>query len=81
MSPHELHLNWKNKQMTDEQAIERLRAASDELREALVMLDRQFKDAMWLLADSKPAKGDILSCQIWRQRLTRLQHEFKNGTP
>jgi len=65
----------------DEQEIERLHASVEELRDALVMSERQLKEAMWLLADSKPAKGDILSCQIWRQRLTRLQHEFKNGTP
>jgi hypothetical protein len=64
----------------DEQEIERLHASVDQLRESLVMSERQLKDAMWLLADSKPAKGDILSCQIWRQRLTRLQHEYKHGT-
>jgi len=65
----------------DEQEIERLHASVEELRDALAMSERQLKDAMWLLADSKPAKGDILSCQIWRQRVTRLQHDFKHGTP
>ena len=66
--------------MTGKHEIERLHASVEELRDALVMSERQLKDAMWLLADSKPGKGDILSCQIWRQRLTRLQHEFKDGT-
>ena len=65
----------------DEQEIERLRAVCDELRESLVVSERQLIDAMALLADSKPSKPDMLSCQIWRQRLTRLQHEYRHGTP
>lgn len=64
----------------DEQEIERLRAASDQLREALAVSERQLIDAMVLLADSKPGKPDILNCQIWRQRLTRLQKEYRTGT-
>lgn len=64
----------------DEQQIERLRAASDQLREALAVSERQLIDAMALLADSKPSKPDMLSCQIWRQRLSRLQHEYRHGT-
>ena len=65
----------------DEQEIERLRAASEELRDALAVSERQLIDAMALLADSKPGKSDMLSCQIWRQRLSRLQHEYRHGTP
>ena len=65
----------------DEQEIERLRVAIEELREALAVSERQLIDAMALLADSKPGKPDMLNCQIWRQRLTRLQHEYRNGTP
>ena len=64
----------------DEQEIERLRAVCDELREALVVSERQLIDAMALLADSKPGKPDMLSRQIWRQRLARLQHEYRHGT-
>jgi hypothetical protein len=63
----------------DEQEIERLRASSDELRDALAVSERQLIDAMALLADSKPGKPDMLSCQIWRQRLARLQHEYRHG--
>lgn len=65
----------------DEQEIERLRAGCDELRESLAVSERQLIDAMALLADSKPIKPDMLSCQIWRQRLARLQHEYRHGTP
>lgn len=64
----------------DEQEIERLRVAIEELREALAVSERQLIDAMALLADSKPGKSDMLSCQIWRQRLARLQHEYRHGT-
>ena len=65
----------------DEQEIERLHNSSEQLREALAVSERQLIDAMALLADSKPGKPDMLNCQIWRQRLTRLQHEYRNGTP
>lgn len=64
----------------DEQEIERLRAVCDELRESLIVSERQLIDAMALLADSKPGKPDMLNCQIWRQRLTRLQKEYRTGT-
>lgn len=64
----------------DEQEIERLRAVCDELREALAVSERQLIDAMAILADSKPAKADMLSCQIWWQRLERLRHEYRHGT-
>jgi hypothetical protein len=62
----------------DEQEIERLRASSDELREALASAEQQLKEAMRLLSEGCCAKEDMLNGQIWRQRKANLEDRYHN---
>jgi len=89
MSPHELHLHWKNKlaeargqvgggremSIHDEQEICRLRSVNEELRLALQASEQKLKEAMQLLSE---ACVEDWANSTWSQRLANLQDRYYN---